>query len=135
MIVYSAVILLGGLYLRMYGFNCYIFSALMLVGLALITFSRLTVEVADRVIEVVFGLRFIRRSILVSKIEAHRIVRNPWYYLLGIRYTPRGWLFSVSGSSAVEIKLKGGRLYRIGSDVADKLANAIGEAISIQAEH
>jgi hypothetical protein len=50
-----------------------------------------------------------------------RIVTNPWYSGWGIRITPSGWLFNVSGFRAVEIQMKNGEAYRIGSDEPEKL--------------
>jgi hypothetical protein len=42
---------------------------------------------------------------------------------------PRGWLYRVSGSYAVEIKMKSGKRYLIGSDEPQKLADFINEQI------
>jgi hypothetical protein len=63
-------------------------------------------------------------------IEAYRVVENPWYYGWGIRFTPRGWLFNVSGFSAIELQMKSGKLYRIGTDDPEGLAKAVGEALT-----
>lgn len=41
------------------------------------------------------------------------------------RMTPHGWFYNVSGLSAVEIKLKTGIKYRIGTDVPQELEEAI----------
>jgi len=57
-------------------------------------------------------------------------VKNPWYYGWGIRFTPHGWLYNVSGLHAVEIELKNGKKYRIGTDVPENLEKAIREFIS-----
>jgi len=55
-------------------------------------------------------------------------VHNHWYYGRGIKLTPHGWLFNVSGFDAVEIQLKNGRKYRIGTDEPDALLAAIESA-------
>ncbi len=56
-------------------------------------------------------------------------MKNPWYYGWGIRLTPHGWLYNVSGSYAVEIKTKTGKKYRIGTDVPNELEKAIRQSI------
>jgi len=39
-----------------------------------------------------------------------------WLVGWGIRWTGSGWLFNVSGLDAVELSLKSGRRFRIGTD-------------------
>ena len=99
---------------------------LIVVGL----FATLTVTVDEQMIKLQFGLGVIRKSFPLKDIEAYRLVENPWYYGWGIRYTPRGWLFNVSGFSAIELQMKGGKLYRIGTDDPAGLAEAIGDALN-----
>ncbi|MCA9082154.1 MAG: hypothetical protein KDA58_16450 [Planctomycetaceae bacterium] len=55
-------------------------------------------------------------SFPVSEIVEAEQVRNSWLYGWGIRYTPHGWLFNVSGFDAVQINMRNGRQYRIGTD-------------------
>ena len=71
------------------------------------------------------GLGLIRRSFRIEDIQDVRVVRNLWYYGLGIRLTPQGWLFGVSGLDAVEIRLKDGRRFRIGAKEPQQLIAAI----------
>ena len=59
------------------------------------------------------------------------MVKNLWYYGWGIRFTPRSWLFNVSGFSAIELQMKSGKRYRIGTDDPDNLAKALDEALKI----
>ncbi|MFH1253014.1 MAG: hypothetical protein V1664_01635 [Candidatus Uhrbacteria bacterium] len=58
-------------------------------------------------------------------IKTTKAVRNSWYCGWGIRLTSHGWLFNVSGLSAVEITMKNGRSYRIGTDEPEKLTAVI----------
>lgn len=53
----------------------------------------------------------------------------PLYYGWGIHLTPHGWLYNVSGSDAVEIRMKTGKKYRIGTDVPEELERAISRSI------
>jgi len=59
------------------------------------------------------------------EIEDATPVRNHWFYGWGIRLTPHGWLYNVSGLGAVEIVLSSGKHYRIGTDRPEELAQAI----------
>jgi len=56
------------------------------------------------------------------------VVRNRWWYGWGIRWTPRGWLYNVSGLAAVELTLTDGRRLRIGIDEPERLCEAIAQA-------
>lgn len=102
-------------------------AAFMLLGLLL--FHSLTVEVLRGNLRIRFGIGLIRRQFRVKDIESAEVVRNRWWYGWGIKLTPYGWLFSVSGLDAVQVKLRNGRQYRIGSDEPDALAAAINSAM------
>ncbi|HSG17192.1 MAG TPA: hypothetical protein VLE70_12835 [Anaerolineae bacterium] len=104
--------------------------ALIFILLTISTFASLTVTVDKRVIGLRFGVGIIRKEFKLADIERYQAVENPWYYLSGIRYTPRGWLFAVSGDSAVELEMKNGKYYRIGTDEPEKLIQALDRAIA-----
>jgi hypothetical protein len=63
-----------------------------------------------------------------SEVSRHP-VEKPWYYGWGIRLTPRGMMLSVSGFHTVQITLRTGKKYLIGTDVPQELEEAIGQAI------
>ena len=113
----------------MVDFHPLAFAGLIIILIVLRVFSRLTVTIDDQIIKVEFGLRVIRRVFPLNEIEVYRVVRNPWYYGWGIRLTPRGWLFNVSGLSAIELEMKNGKRYRIGTDEPENLAKALGKAL------
>jgi flagellar biosynthesis protein FliQ len=96
-----------------------------LVGCLLAIFSTLTVVVRDQTLDVFFGPGLIRRRIPLHRIRAVRTVRTPWYYGWGIRLTPSGWLWNVSGLGGVEIQFDDGHCFRIGSDEPEKLAEVL----------
>ena len=104
-------------------------TLLIILLIVLGIFSRLTVTIDDQTIKIQFGLRVIRKAFPLKEIDAYRVVKNPWYYGWGIRFTPRGWLFNVSGFSAIELQMKSGKRYRIGTDDPDNLAKALGKAL------
>lgn len=99
-------------------------SLLVLVA-CLVLFGSLTVEVTTTHVRLRFGPGWIRKSFDAAEIVEAEMVQNPWHYGWGIRWTPRGWLFNVAGSDAVEIRLRNGRRYRIGTDEPHNLLLAI----------
>lgn len=114
----------------MVDFHPLAFAGLIIILIVLKVFSRLTVTIDDQIIKVEFGLRIIRKVFALKEVEAYRVVRNPWYYGWGIRLTPRGWLFNVSGLSAIELDMNNGKRYRIGTDEPENLAEALAKALN-----
>lgn len=105
-------------------------GAALLPSLALLTlvqlaFSSLTVAVDARALSVRYGVGWIGFAFPLSEIRDAQPVTNPWYWGWGIRLTPRGWLFNVSGRDAVEVTFASGRRVRIGTDEPEALAAAI----------
>jgi hypothetical protein len=97
-------------------------GSLLVVG---ILFGTLTVEVARGKIRCWFGPGLIRKEFSLEEVTTVEAVRNRWYYGWGIRYTPHGWLFNVSGFDAVAITLSSGKQFRIGTDQPHELERAI----------
>lgn len=88
-------------------------------------FGSLTVEVTTERVALWFGPGIIRREYAASAIRGAEAVRNHWIWGWGIRLTPHGWLYNVSGLEAVELTLEGGKQVRIGTDEPDRLVAAI----------
>jgi hypothetical protein len=103
--------------------------AIVLLAVAAAIFCCLTVSVSHETITLRFGVSPIRKRFQVRDILTVGVVRNRWYYFWGVRYTPHGWLYTVSGLDAVEIGLRNGRKYRIGTDDPARLRAAIQEEI------
>ncbi len=91
-------------------------------------FWRLTVTVTVNEVVVSFGVGVIRKRFRIADIRDARAVRNRWYYGWGIRYTPHGWMFNVSGLDAVELELSNNTKFRIGTDEPHQLVAAIQQA-------
>ena len=102
---------------------------ILLIALAL--FYSLTVEIDETKLIVKFGFGVIKKKFILKDIESCHAVKNHWYYGWGIRITPHGWLYNISGLSAIEIKMKNGKTYRIGTDEPKNLERAITQAIKI----
>ena len=111
------------------GFDWIPFTVLIILGVCLALFATLTIVIKEDVLEIRFGPGVIRKKFPLIDIESCQVVKNPWYYGLGIHLTPHGWLFNVSGFYAIEIKMKTGEKYRIGTDVPNDLEKAIRQSI------
>ena len=88
-------------------------------------FGSLTVEVDGEELRHFFGPGFWKKTYLLSDIEKVETVRNSWIFGWGIRLTPYGWLYNVSGLDAVEITLRSGRKFRVGTDEPEELFTAL----------
>ncbi len=126
----AAVMVLIGIVLAKAGINWIAIGVLITIAVALVLFSSLTVVIWEEELEVRFGPGLIHKRFKLNEIESCKVVYNPWYYGWGFRLTPHGWLFRVSGFYAVEIKLRAGKKYRIGTNVPQELEVAIRSALS-----
>ncbi len=92
----------------------------------LLLFATLTISVEGGLLRVVFGIGLVRKTLSLEDIASADIVRNRWWYGFGIHgWFGKGWLLNVSGLDAVELKMKNGMLYRIGTDQPQELCQAI----------
>lgn len=93
--------------------------------ICIILFASLSVIVNDKSVEIRFGVGLIKKKFSLEEIELCTVVRNRWWYGWGIRKIPKGWLFNVSGLDAVELAMRNGKVYRIGTDESQKLGKFI----------
>lgn len=113
------------------GKNSVTIIALFVVGIAAILFSSLTVEIRDGALRWYFGQGVLRKQVRLEEIEHVERVKNPWLYGWGIRLTPHGWLYNVSGTDAIQVRLKGSKQFRLGTDRPDELLHALQDAVGI----
>ncbi len=125
-----AVMVWIGVVLANAGINWTAIGGLAVIAVALVFFSSLTVVIGEDEVEARFGPGPIRKRFKLNEIESCQVVMNHWYYGWGIRLTPHGLLYTVSGLDAVEIKLRTGKRFRIGTDVPQELEAAIRQAIT-----
>jgi hypothetical protein len=114
--------------LREVGPNPVLLAVMGLLLVLAVLFSSLTVEVTGEAVKIRFGPGPIRKDFPMLEIRSASAVRNHWAYGWGIRLTPHGWLFTVSGLDAVELEMTDGKRYRIGTDQPQELLNAINQA-------
>jgi len=88
-------------------------------------FRSLTITVRDGLLAWSFGPGVIRKSVPVAEIAQLEPTRTSILAGWGIHWTPRGWLYNVSGKEAVRIGLKSGRHFLLGTDEPERLIQAI----------
>jgi len=104
-----------------------------IVLLLLASFLTLTVSIDGNDLRIKFGYGIFSKRFSLSEIVSVKAVRNRWYNGWGIRFwwKPRMMIFNVSGFDVVEIKMKDGKIYRIGTDEPKKLEKAIRGAVRL----
>lgn len=110
----------------------YTLTTMILVVLILIGFVTLNVTIDDEVLKIKFGYGIYSTSFLLNEIDSVKQVKNPWYIWWWIRiwfWPKKTIIYNISGFDAVEIVLKNGKIYRIGTDESQKLYEAIEIAI------
>ena len=112
------------------GVNWIATTVLVVLAVIVVLFHSLTVVISGEELVAQFGPGVIRKRFKLNEIESCQTVRIPWYYGWGIRSTPDGMVFRVSGFHAIQIKLRTGKKYLIGTDVPQELEEAIRQAIS-----
>ncbi len=107
-----------------------ILPVVIIMGIAIVLFSSLTIKIDGDKIKWHFGPRFWRKSLALNEIKSASIIKTKWYYGWGIRLISTGWLYNVSGFTAVELYLKDGTTVSLGTNDAKSLLHAIEKAIS-----
>jgi len=98
----------------------------------LASFGTLTVAIDEQFLKIHFGWGIFHKKFTLSEIASIRKVKNYWYYGWGIRlwFWPKMWIYNVSGFDAIELTMKNGKIYRIGTDEPDALEQALTKFVS-----
>jgi hypothetical protein len=91
-------------------------------------FSTLTIAIENGMLRASFGPGLIRKKVRLADIASVRLIPVRWWYGWGIHITPHGWLYNVAGWEAVEVTLRNGRRFCLGTDEPGHLLKAIQEA-------
>ncbi|KKQ88181.1 MAG: hypothetical protein UT09_C0002G0019 [Parcubacteria group bacterium GW2011_GWF2_38_8] len=107
--------------------NFLITTIMVLILFILASFATLVVSIDENYLRIKFGYGIFRKRFVVSEIISVKQVKNHWYYGWGIRLWlwPKMWIYNVSGFDAVELVMKNGKVYRIGTNVPGELEAAI----------
>jgi hypothetical protein len=130
-IVSLLLVLYFGFILKQTGFNLPLLIIVFVVLLILASFSTLTVMIDGSNLRIKFGYGIFRKRFNFGEITSVNTVKNHWYYGWGIRlwFWPKMIIYNVSGFDAVEIKMRNGKTYRIGTDEPKRLESALAEKI------
>ncbi|GAC1300935.1 MAG: hypothetical protein NVSMB24_02720 [Mucilaginibacter sp.] len=87
----------------------------------------LRVIIDEKYLRIKFSFGIYQKKFTLNDIMSAKTVKNHWHYGWGVRrwLWPKMWIYHVSGFDAVEIKLKNGKMYRIGTDEPKKLEQTI----------
>jgi hypothetical protein len=127
--IVAAMVAIGVIMADM-GINWIAATVLVVLAVIVVLFHRLTVVIDEEELVVQFGPGVIRKRFKLNEIVSCQAVKIPWYYGWGIRATPQGIVFRVSGFHAVQVKLTTGKEFLIGTDVPQELEEAIRQTIS-----
>lgn len=87
-----------------------VFIALALLFIVLLLcFYQLKIRVDQYGIHVIYGIGLIHIKINPQKIYNVSVIKTPWYYGLGIRFTGKGMLYNIQGLNAIEISYLDGK--------------------------
>jgi hypothetical protein len=95
------------------------------IGLISFLFHSLNITVNEHEINWSFGPGFWKKSVKLEAVNSVNVIKTKWYYGLGIRYIPSGWLYIVSGTTAIQLELKDGSKINLGTNDPDNLVEAI----------
>lgn len=90
----------------------------------------LTVVVDDTEVRATMGWGWPQRRVSLTDVVSVAAVHNEWWRGWGIRHVPRGWMYNIAGRDAVELELRAGSVFRIGTDDPDGLLAAVRSAVT-----
>ena len=130
LIFMGTVMLFIGLMVFSEGKGGIILPAFVPLAVVSLLFSSLNISVNESDVKWSFGPNFWKKSISLSNVNSVKIINTKWYYGLGIRLIPTGWLYAVSGLQAVELTLNDGTKVNLGSNEPNELARVITEQLT-----
>jgi len=103
-----------------------IYLVRVIAGAILLLFPTLSVEIDSSFIRFYFGLGVIGKKLALDDIASCRKLRTSWLNGWGIHgCLGKSWLYNVSGFDAIELVMKNGMKYYIGTDDPSGLLGAI----------
>lgn len=132
-IILVAMVLFFWYILAQASFDKRVLFLMLPILLLILSFVTLKVIINKNYIKLKFGYGIFWKRFPLKEIVSAKSVKNHWYYGWGIRIWlwPRMIIFNVSGFDAVEIRMKNGRVYRIGTDKPKALEMAINREIQL----
>ena len=114
------------------GPNFALTAIMALILFILASFVTLTTSIDENYFRIKFGYGLITRKFALNQIASVQSVKNHWYYGWGVKvwFWPYMWIYNVSGFDAVEIIMRNGKIYRVGTDTPSELEAVIKQAIT-----
>lgn len=103
-----------------------------ILALVAFFFHGLTIRVDRQTISWAFGPGVVGKTLQLSDIIEAKAVQNSYRHGIGLRITHDGWVYSVSGFSAVQLTLNDGTQYRLGTNDQQGLIAALEGKIAKQ---
>ena len=115
------------------GPNFAVTTIMIVILFILASFTTLTTSIDKNCFRIKFGYGIFTKMFPLNQIASVQSVKNHWYYGWGVKvwFWPYMWIYNISGFDAVEITLKNGKIYRIGTDEPEKLEQAIFQLIKL----
>jgi hypothetical protein len=99
--------------------------------ICLLIFYKLTIDIDDTHVAFSLGIGLVKKKYALKDIDECRPVKNNLLYGIGIRLTPDGWLYNVSGLYAIELTFKNKKFkVRIGTDKPEEVAETINRLLN-----
>ena len=113
------------------GTNFAVTAIMALILFILASFTTLTTSIDENYLRIKFGYGIFAKMFSLKEIVSVQAVKNRWYHGWGIRvwFWPYMWIYNISGFDAVEIIMRSGKIYRIGTDTPKELETAIKQTI------
>ncbi|MDD5290950.1 MAG: hypothetical protein PHZ04_02430 [Patescibacteria group bacterium] len=112
--------------------NFAVSAIMVLILFILASFTTLTTSIDENYLQIKFRYGIFAKKFALSQIASAQSVKNHWYYGWGVKvwFWPYMWIYNVSGFDAVEIIMRNGKIYRIGTDTPNELEAIIKKAIN-----
>ncbi|MCR8556382.1 hypothetical protein KXD93_01945 [Mucilaginibacter sp. BJC16-A38] len=109
------------------GPNFVITFLMALILFILASLVSLQVVIDEKYLRIKFSFGIYQKKFSLNDIMSAKTVKNQWHYGWGIRkwLWPKMLIYNISGFDAVEIKLKNGKTYRIGTNEPKKLEQTL----------
>jgi hypothetical protein len=101
-----------------------------ILGICAILFSSLTIELSEGWLSWHFGPGLLHKQVATAELRNVIVTKTGLLHGWGVHFTRNGWLYNVSGFDAVQITLKSGKTFLLGTDEPEQLRFAIQRAIA-----
>ena len=106
-----------------------LFFVVAILAVCAFLFSSLTIELSESSLSWRFGPGLLRKQVASAEISNAVVTKTRVIHGWGVHLTRNGWLYNVSGFGAVQVSLRSGKTFLLGSDEPEQLCLALQRAI------